>query len=592
MVMSHTRGERSEAAEPEEPEARPSRPDGVPGRRTRTMQLGLRARGRRTLTEIAYPHASRLHSALGMSIPGSAVHDPLACEARGVPAFTDGSVTAFASPAPVLHIAAHEAAHQLQHAGLTRDGGLGAELHAHAVAEAITAGGSAAHLIGGRGDAVAPAIHDYTEISAADQVARNQWRIGSDARVAEAGKMVTSVTDRHVCFADPQLIEDANLILRAKQSGVQLRAGTPGPSGDAPDGSGHRTTVQVVASVGSQTGGGDNYADCGRMSREVQGTGGNDTPSRGVYRDGAGVERETPTATREPETIRDEVLVGAGLGATPAAARAAYLAMTPAQRDAFDQQHRINRYAAPGVGESYTSRRDDASTGAGFNFHWGGVIMVAEPDRVTLENFARPGTSYGTQNALWYFDMYGPPSRPGQTWHDRWAEGSGREGLGVGAPGHDSMTMTARTSADPSPWTRAAHAMTTADLVRRYAAASEPGERMALDAEMRTRWIRVTVNVVRAQENPDQVYVTAEHGGRRFQTARIDLRTGDRNTFWVPMSALAPVSGRIVVGAYDWDALSADDHISAIWFQDPFTPTTSTAPFDGAEYHTTVEFDR
>jgi hypothetical protein len=149
----------------------------------------------------------------------------------------------------------------------------------------------------------------------------------------------------------------------------------------------------------------------------------------------------------------------------------------------------------------------------------------------------------------------------------------GREGVGVGAPG-------------------TAVSMTTADLVRRYAAASEPGERMAVEAEMRTRWIRVTVHVVKAQENPDEVYVTAMHGGRRYKTARIDLRTGDRNIFWVPMRALAPVSGRIVVGAYDWDALSADDHISAIHFQDPFTPTTSTTPWDGAEYHTTVEFDR
>lgn len=218
--------------------------------------------------------------------------------------------------------------------------------------------------------------------------------------------------------------------------------------------------------------------------------------------------------------------------------------------------------------------------------------MVSDPDRVTLENFARPGTSYGTQNALWYFDMYGPPSRPGQTWHDRWAEGSGREGVGVGTPGSNSMTMAARTSPDPSPWTRAAVSMTTADLITRYAATSEVGERMALEGEMRTRWIKVTVRVVSAQEDPDDVYVTAVHGGRRHQSARISLRAGGRNTFWVPLSALAPVSGRIVIGAYDHDYLSADDHISAIHFQAPFTPTTSRAPHDGAEYHTTAEFDR
>ena len=109
---------------------------------------------------------------------------------------------------------------------------------------------------------------------------------------------------------------------------------------------------------------------------------------------------------------------------------------------------------------------------------------------------------------------------------------------------------------------------------------------------MRTRWIQVTVQVVRAQENPDDVYVTAVHGGRRYRTGTLSMRTGARNTFWIPMSALAPVSGRIVVGAYDYDLLSANDHISAINFQDPFTPVTSRTPWDGAEYHTTVQFDR
>jgi len=549
------------------------------------------APGKQTRVEMAYPHAASIQSALGATIPGSAVHDPVACEGRGVPAFTDGAVTAFSSESPTLHVAAHEAAHQLQHAGVTRDGGMGAERHAHEIADVVASGGNARGLLGGHGDAVAPAVRNYTEMSVADQTARGQWMVGSAARVAETGRMVTSVTDRHVCFADPQLISDANLVLRAKRSAVQVRAGAPGPSGEAPDGSGPKATVQVVTNVISQSGG-DNYADCGRMSREVQGSSGTDESTRGVYRDNAGTEHETPTGTHAPTTIRDEVLVAAGLGPTPEAARTAYLAMAPAQRDAFDQQHRINRYAAPGVGESYVSARDDASTTAGFNFHWGGVIMVAEPDRVTLENFARPGTNYGTQNPLWYFDMYGPPTRSGQTWHDRWAEGGGREGVGVGAPGLNSMTMTARTSPDPSPWTRAAISMSTADLIRRYATTSDAGERMALEAEMRTRQLQVTVHVVRAQENPDEVYVTATHGGRRYKSPRVDLRTGDRHVFWVPLGALAPVSGRIVVGAYDWDLLFADDHISAIHFQDPFTPTTSTRPWDGAEYHTTVQFDR
>lgn len=543
--------------------------------------------------EMAFPHASSILAAVGSAVPGSAVLDPGACEARGVPAFTDGSVTHFSSEKPDFHVAAHEAAHQLQHAGVTNDAGLGAEQHAHDFADAITSGGDARALIGSAGQSVAPGVRNYTEMTSAAQTAAGQWLVGSDARIAETGRMVTSISDRHVAYADPALIDDANLILRAKRSAVTLTAGAAGPTGDAPDGSGTKSTVRVVTNVTSQTGGGDNFADCGRMSREVQGAGGTDTPSRGVITDTAGgPRRDVGTATRSTDQIRDDVLVAAGLGATPAAARTAYLAMDATAREAFDREHGINRHAAPGVGESYMSDRDEALTGAGFNFHWGGVIMVAEPDRMTLENFARPGTNYGTQNALWYFDMYGPPSRPGQTWHDRWAEGGGREGVGVGAPGNNSMTFATRTSADPSPWTRAAVTMTTGELVRRYAAASDPGERMAMEAEMRTRWIKVTVNIVRAQEDPDDVYITAAHGGRTHRSGQLSMRRGERNTFWVPMSSLAPVNGRIVVGAFDYDCLSPDDHISAIHFQDPFTPTTSRTPWDGAEWHTTVEFDR
>lgn len=71
------------------------------------------APGKRSLTEMAYPYRSEISSSTGTSIPGKAVHDPGACEERGVPAFTDGDVTYFASDSPELHVAAHEAAHQL-----------------------------------------------------------------------------------------------------------------------------------------------------------------------------------------------------------------------------------------------------------------------------------------------------------------------------------------------------------------------------------------------------------------------------------------------------------------------------------------------
>lgn len=536
---------------------------------------------------IPFPHASAIQSATGAAIPGSAVHDPEACRRQGVPAFTYGSVTVFATPAPALPVAAHEAAHQLQHAGHTRDAGMGAEGHAQSVAHLVAAGASPRGLLGARGRPVAPALRPYTVIPAAAQAATRQWAIGSDARVADTGQMVTSVSDRHRCYADPALIGAADLVLRARRSGVRLRAGGAGPSGMAPDGSGVKSTVEVVTQVPTQTPSGEVWADCGRVSREVQGVTGTDTPARGVYRDGAGAERETTAGA--PTRIRDEALVGAGLGTDAASARAAYQAMGQNARNAFDLAHGINRHAAPSVGESYMSVRNDALTQAGYNFHWGGVIMVSGGDRVTFENFARHGTDYDTQNLLWYFDMYGPPSRAGQTWHDRWAEGPGREGIGVGAPGMGSMTIPTRTSADPSAFTPGTPALGTAELIRRRAAATREGERMALDAEIATRWIRVTVNVVRAQENPDEIYVRAEHGGRSGRTGELSMNTGGRNTFWLLLGPLVPVTGRIQIQVYDSDVIS-DDMISNFFLVD--APSSDIRPFDGAEYHVTAEFDR
>jgi hypothetical protein len=536
---------------------------------------------------IRFPHASSIESATGAAIPGSAIYDPDACARRAVPAFTDGSVTHFATPTPSLRVAAHEAAHQLQHSARTRDAGLGAEGHAHTVASLIATGGSARPVLGAHGRAVPPALRPYTEIPAAAQTATSQWMIGADARVADSGLMVTSPSDGHVCYAEPALIQAADLILRAKQSGVRLRAGAAGPSGSAPDGSGVKSTVEVVAQVRTATSSGEVWADCGRMSREVQGVTGTDTPARGIYRDAAGTERETSAAATTD--IRDETLVGGGLGTDAASARAAYSAMDPAARAAFDAAHGINRHAAPNVGESFMSVRNDALTTAGFNFHWGGVIMVSGGDRVTFENFARPGTNYGTQNLLWYFDMYGPPSKAGQTWHDRWAEGGGREGVGVGAPGMESLTIPTRTSADPSAWIAGPSGSSTGDLITQRAAATEAGERMALDAEMRTRWIKVTVDVVSGQENPDEVYVYVEHGGNSHQTAERDMSSGDRETFWIPLADLVPVTGAIKVQVYDAD-LIFDDDISIVMVRD--AAVSDNRPYDDAEYHTTAEFSR
>jgi len=545
-----------------------------PGRRSLSQQLD------------GFPHAPVIQRSIGAAIPGSAVHDPEACQERGVPAFTDGAVTRFASATPSLHVAAHEAAHQYQHAGTTHDAGLGAERHAHEVASAVTAGRGVGALFGRGGDAVAPAVRNYTEFSVADQTAKNQWKLGIDARVGDTGRTITGSGETKECYADPALIADANAILKAKKSGLQVEAGPPGPSGDAPDGSGFRTTVKVLPKMDTEEGG-KNYTDCGRFSREIQGPAGADRPSTGVFTEDNGNKTETTAKSSggDPAPIRDEVYVKGGLGPDVASARTAYLALDATARDAFDKKHGLNKYAAPGVGESYAARRDDAFGLYGFNYHWASVIMVAEPDRVTFQNYAKFGTTYGSKDDKFFFATYGSPTKPGQTFHEQWAL-SGK----VGAPAGNTMTVTTRNSPDPSPWTKSAATMRTGELIKKYAAATEQGEKMALESEMRNRWIKVTVFVKKAQEDPDDVYVLAEYGGRTYRTGELKMKTGAKNTFWVPMNALAPVAGMVNIKVYDWDALSPDDMMSNLNLAD--APNTDSRPWDGAEYITTAEFDR
>ncbi len=531
-------------------------------------------------TPIPFPHASAISAFTGMSVGGSeAVHDPSACAERRVPAFTDGFVTHFASRSPALQVAAHEAAHHLQHAGLTNDSGMGAERHAHAVARAVASGGSSRHLLGSRGAPVARSTRHYTEFSVADQIAANQWMVGTKAKVGDEGRTVTTQV-KHECYADPALITEANAILKAKGSGVNIEPGGGGPSGFAPGGSGFKSTVKVNYKILSDEDNEEFYADCGVSAREVMGEAGADVSPMGIYQDAAGTRQET-ARSKNPADFRDEIFMKAGLGPDRASAHAAYNALSGAEKDEFDKKHGINQYAAPGVGEAYTRRRDDMLGGTGFNFHWGGVIMVAGGDRVTFENYTK-GKGYKARDEDWYFATYGPPTKPGQTWHEQWAS--------VGGAGKGT-TLAAATSADPSPFIKGAAAMSTADLIKKYHTTADEGERMALGSEVRNRWIKVTVFVKEAQEGTDEIYVTAAHGGREYETGEIEMGAGQKNTFWIPLDKLAPVSGKILVKVYDSDVLS-DDMISIIGFDDPYAPQSDDRPWDDAEYHTTVEFDR
>lgn len=436
-----------------------------------------------------YPHRDVIEERTGVRLPGRAGVD-LSLKADGVKAVTEGDTTWFGSADPALEVAAHEATHLLQHAGATRDQGLGPERHARFVAAGVEGGRSVGGLLGREGAPVPSAPRTYTEMTDAEQKAAGEWEVGSTARVGDEGRTVTTEFMRE-CWAESSLIASAEATLRSKGSGVSIKAGAGTITGRAPDGSGARTLHEVEAKISVSDPSTTNfYADCGRSSREVMGPTGADRRPKGVFTSDTGAETETGRS-KNPADYRSEVFSGTGrlytvtsgdslssiarkvLGdesrwkeiyehgtnkaligpdpsliragqtlilppGTAAEGRAHYLGLSASEREEFDRRHGINEYAAPGVGEAFTARRDDALSSAGFNFHWAGVIMEAGPDRVTFENFAKPGTDYDTKDEEWFFQTYGPASKPGQTFHEQNQDS-------VGEPGKNTMTFRART---------------------------------------------------------------------------------------------------------------------------------------------------
>jgi hypothetical protein len=122
----------------------------------------------------------------------------------------------------------------------------------------------------------------------------------------------------------------------------------------------------------------------------------------------------------------------------------------------------VNLHAAADVGEAYETYRisgdttpttRDTPTGPVRDFwaqHIGAVVArSASGDTVTLENYARtqelPG-GVGYTPAHYYFQMYGPTSKPQQTWHHAWTAPNSA-GAPVGTPGHggrDALTVVVR----------------------------------------------------------------------------------------------------------------------------------------------------
>ena len=121
----------------------------------------------------------------------------------------------------------------------------------------------------------------------------------------------------------------------------------------------------------------------------------------------------------------------------------------------------VNVHAGPGIGEAYESFQlglptnfiagpgpdfEADPTGAtmasltsggagrpvrhGWGQHVGAVVAMSAGNRVTLENYARSHEQGALRTGPdYYFQMYGPPHLPQQTWHYAWTAGARAAGI-------------------------------------------------------------------------------------------------------------------------------------------------------------------
>lgn len=558
-----------------------------------------------------FPHAARIESALGRAVPGCAVLDDAACQARNVEAFTSGQTSHFRSDAPDLHVAAHEATHLLQHDGATRDGGLGAELHAHAVATAIADGAPTKGLLTSSGAAVPPAERGYYDLSAEEQEKTQCWRHGKDLRISDSERLAIQTRSK-VCYASGDVLRSAQEILGAKRSGLEL---TMGSGILKKGGEGARTLFEVVPTIPNS------FKDCGRFSREVQGPSGFDRPASAVFKDREGREVETK-GRRAAMDLRNDFLFAMYGDANWAAARSASESQTSEDRaraltkhtsqaqksyfessesDAFDRARGINRYAEPAVGESFVHKNRDLGKGKdlalGDNFHWAAVVLIDGSDRVTLESGA-PVANDDTYDD-WYFGMYGSPRKDKQTFYDA-------------QPTRMHFVFVARTQGNPARALEETQALKLPELVERYNALhtlesfslfdmnssleqvrSDEIASGALIAQMRKRWAYVHVTVLEQQDltGSDDVKVVLRAGARAVESTSVALAKNEGTGFLLPLKNLAPITGPITVDVYEED-WAGNDHIVSLKWRYPYAEAVNTSSMCKANYKVVATIDQ
>lgn len=566
----------------------------------RRSQAGNRATSR--LASMRYPHADRIRGAFGVGLPFRAVHDPAGCAERGTKAFTVGVDTHFADSQPDLHVSTHEAVHQLQHAGLTNDAGLGPEGQACAAADLARAGASARSLIGRRGRPVPAAERNYVY---ADKTGR--WKdIEGGAALGLLGESGETLTfHSHDAYASPGLIAGAATILKAKQSGLEISDGGPAMQVEAPDGSGlkslSRLVVKQVADPGSKL----FYGDCGRLARDVMGPGQADAPASVVCSPGGTPRVIEPDLTKSAakEHLALLLFIDRRLRASPNFATMTdeekktiadeatkeYRALSDTEKDKFIKRELaegriphgkaeelgIDEYAKPEVGEAFTIVRRGPHAPNEFPYHWAAVIIVDGGNRVTFENQAVSGDPEG-KNTNWYITTYGPASKEGQTYHEQWK----------GAFGADPHTLTARTQPPPPANVGEYPGKSTADLLAMYDGAA-PNEQYYLKLELDRRTVSGTVRVVVKEDyfGNDEVILVF---GRAYSN-KVAIPEGSSGVLQVRAGALVPTGTAITVTVLEYDLFDPNDVIGTIPWPAPFGTLTTTVTGDEATYVVTLK---
>jgi hypothetical protein len=547
------------------------------------------------VTPMQFPYGEKISGILGRSAHLSSILDKQGCASRGTPAFTEGMLTHFATETPSLHVAAHEAAHQFQHAGITRDAGLGPERHAGAVADAVVAGHQRSALIGDTGSRVQSAARNYVFTDR-----NNNWRdIEPGAAFKKLGEMGATLTaSGKEAYATPDLISQAAGILGAKKSGISISAGAGGPTVEAPDGSGFKTLSRIDVKMDADATGETFYGDCREAAREVMGGPTKERLQEKVVASPGGLPITAQPPNTPLEMVALVIFLDQRIRETPGyetmtddekleVARKAYedfgklsdeekeaLKKTPVGEE-MAKRLGIDQYAAPEVGEAFATFKGTKAGMDEFHFHYATVIIAAGPDRVTLEN---AGGNQGEKTTKWKIETYGPAVKK-QSFHEEFAR-----------KGEDWHTVRVRTSPPPPSYAAEIPGMSTTELFKRYRASTNPDEMYYLELELKKRRVYVNVEVDETKDwMGDEVYVLlSTGGGLQRSTGTVKFDKGQGHTFTMPLTSIWPVNDPLYINVFEFD-YTGDVRIGYISWASPYHPQSDVEMNrSGARYRVTI----